>query len=286
MTVRVSPPRIFPRATGATKPPLDAAGSADAYRQTGFVLGSAVELVLRGLNLEGDIAQASSDAKHRNHGMASALGLWSRSWLARLEALHALQWGNYVAAIALIRAAADYAASEIYLLNHDAAEWNEWLEQAGIALAPEEHATEYRLHAFRAAEVLAAHEILGPLYRAAMDLSMPHFGSTLLVAGNDSTPDRVLMTFGDRDFHLGLAEIVTGWLLLLSVAHLEGAGEHPQAFAPADAEAVSQFCSEARTVASSPDWCRVESIEVDGQRRYLVQNWRRQPGAAQKRILM
>lgn len=286
MTVRVSPPRIFPRATRAAKPPIDAAGSADAYRQTGFVLDAAVELVLGGLNLEGAVAEASSGAKYRNHVTAAALGLWSRSWLARLEALHAIEWGNYVAAISLVRSATDYAASELYVLGQDAAEWKEWLDQGGIALAPEQHAMEYRLHAFRAAEVLAAHEILGPIYRAAMDLSMPHFGSTLLVAANDSTPERVLMTFGDRDFHLGLAEIVLGWLLLLSVAELEAAQAHPEAFAALDAQKLGPFLAAARAAAVNPEWCRVEPIEIGFEKRFLVQNWRRHPGAAQKRILM
>ncbi len=286
MTPRVSPPRVFPQATRATKPPMDAAGSQDAFRQTGFVLGAAADLVVRGLELEGAIAEASSGAKHRNQQMASALGLWSRSWLCRLDALHALEWGNYPAAIALVRAAADYAASQVYLLRHDADEWTEWLDQGGIALAADQHATEYRLHAFRAAEVLAAHEILGPIYRAAMDLSMPHFGSTLLVAGNDSTPERVLLTFGDRDFHLSLAELNLGWLLLLSVAELETALEHPVAFSVTDPEAIAKFLAAAREQAADPAWCRLETVEVEGERRLLVHNWRRKPGAAQKRVLM
>jgi len=286
VTVRVSPPRVFPRATRAAKPPTDAGGSADAYRQTGFVLGAEVDLVLRGLNLEGAVAEASSGAKYRHQVTAAALGLWSRSWLARLQALHAIEWGNYVAGVSLIRTATDYAASQLYVLGQAAAEWNEWLDQGGIALAPEQHATEFRLHAFRAAEVLAGHEILGPVYRAAMDLSMPHFGSTLLVAGNDSTPERVLMTFGDRDFHLGLSEIVLGWLLLLSVAELEAARAHPEAFGVPDSAELEEFLAAARLAAANPEWCRVETVEIAFEKRYLVQNWRRQPGAAQKRILM
>lgn len=145
---------------------------------------------------------------------------------------------------------------------------------------------EYRLHAFRAAEVLAAHEILGPIYRAAMDLSMPHFGSTLLLAGSESDPSRVLMTFGDRDFHLGLAEVVLGWLLMLSVAELEAALEHDGTFAIPDRAAIEAFASEARKAAGDPDWCRLEETEVDSQKRYLVQNWRRKPGSAVKRVLL
>jgi len=284
-TPRVSPPRISPHATRAAKPPIDSP-SADAYRQAGFVLGPAIDLVLRGLELEGAIAEASIGSKHRTQAMAAALGLWSRSWLARLEALHAMEWGNYSTAVALIRSATDYAAGEVYLLRQDAAEWVEWLETGGIALAPEQHATEYRLHAFRAAEVLAAHEILGPVYRAAMDLSMPHFGSTLLLAGSESDPSRVLMTFGDRDFHLGLAEIVLGWLLMLSVAELEAAFEYETTFAVPDRAAVEAFAREARAMAATPDWCRIEETEVEFQKRYLVQNWRRKPGSAMKRVLL
>jgi hypothetical protein len=286
MTIRVSPPRIFPQATGAAKPPMGAAGSADAYRQTAFVLGGDVDLALEGLNLEGGIADASSGAKHRTQEMASALGLWSRAWLCRLEALHALQWGNYAAALPLIRSAADVQAAELWLLRTGAAEWGEWLSHGGISPAPEEHATEYRLHAFRSAEILAAHEILGPLYRAATDLSLSHFGTTLLVAGNDSTPERVLMTFGDRDFHLGLAELALGWVHLLSVAQVEACIEFERVFSVAAGGGLTDFAARARRSAARADRCRVESIEKDGERRYLVVNWRRAPGAAAKRVLL
>jgi hypothetical protein len=283
---RVSPPRVFPAVTRAGKPPADGAGSPDAYRQTGFVLGADLELTIRGLELEADIASASAAAKYRSQPMVAAMGLWSRSWLARLEAMHAAEWGSYSAAISLVRSAADSMAAEIYLLQTGAVEWQDWLVAGGIALAPDVHATEYRLHAFRAAEVLAAHELLGPIYRVTMDLSMPHFGATLLLAGSDSTPDRVLMTFGDRDFHLGLAELVFGWLELLSVAQLEALEAASGVFAPASGEAQPHFRAEARALAGSGSRCRVESIERDGERRYLVQNWRRTPGGAATRVLL
>ena len=221
MAIRVSPPKVFPVATGAAKPPPDAGGSADAFRQSNFVLGSDIDLVLEGLNAEGSAAEASSGAKFRTQAMASAIGLWSRSWLVRLQALHAIQWGNYAAATPLIRSSADFAAAMLYLLRTGASEWQEWLDADGIAIAPTEHATQFRLHAFRAAEILAAHDILGPVYRVATDLALPHFGATLLVAGSDSAPDHVSMTFGDRDFHFGLAEIHLGLLFRLGVAHAQ-----------------------------------------------------------------
>ncbi len=285
-SIRVSPPRVFPDATRAPKPPAGSGGSVDAHRQTSFVLGKDVDLILRGLELEGGVAQASSGAKYRKQLTAAGLGLWSRGWLVRLEALHAVEWGNYAAAFVLCRAAADYEASELYVLRDVAAEWQEWLDDGGLASAPAEHGTEYRLHAFRAAEILAAHEILGPVYRTAMDLSMPHFGATLLLAGNDSGPERVLMTFGDRDFHLGLAEIALGWLLSLGVAQLEAAIEFEGVFGIPARDVVEAHSREARAAAAARDRCFVETIERDGERRYLVQNWRRAPGAAPRRILL
>ena len=74
-------------------------------------------------------------------------------------------------------------------------------------LAPEQHATEIQLHAFRSAETMASHPVLGPVYRIVTDLSLPHFGATLLVAGSESDPSRIAATFADRDFHMGWAEL-------------------------------------------------------------------------------
>ena len=285
MSLRVSPPKVFPVATGAPKPPPDAGGSADAYRQTSFVLDEPVSLALEGLNAEGAAAEAASGSKFRNQRVASAMLLWSRAWLARLEALHAVQCGNYAAATPLVRAAADFQAAMLYLLRTESAEWQEWLDNGGIALAPEQHATEYQLHAFRAAEILAAHDILGPLYRVTMDLSLSHFGASLLVAGNDSAPDHLSVTFGDRDFHMGLAELHLGWLLDLSVAMSETLAEFADVL-PSDGERVARVSTKARAWTNRSSRCRLEQIELDGVRRYLVQNWRREPRSAPKRILL
>jgi hypothetical protein len=284
-SLRVSPPKVFPQATRSSKPPLDAAGSADAFRQTTFVLGDEVETVLDGLRIEASIAEASSGAKYRKQVTAAALGLWSRSWLTRLEALHAIEWGNYAAGVALVRSAADYQAAMLYLLRTDAAEWEEWLEAGGVQLAPDAHATEYRLHAFRAAEVLAAHEVLGPIYRTATDLSLTHFGSTLLIAGTESDPARIAVTFGDRDFHVALAEIHLGWLLELGASLLRDLTAFPAAIAVPASSPASWLATASKT-ASRPDRCRIETVERDGMKRYLVHHWRREPRSAARKLLL
>ncbi len=284
--MRVSPPKVFAVATGAPRPPAEAAGSADAYRQTNFVLGDEVEAILRGLNLEGEAAARAAEPRRRTQRMVSAMGLWSRSWLTRLDGLHAVQWGNYAAAVSLVRAAADYQASMLYLLRTNGEEWDEWLAAGGIAVAADEHATEFRLHAFRAAEVLAAHEALGRIYRVSTDLSLSHFGSTMLLAGSGSAPDHVEMTFGDRDFHMGLAQLLSGWLLELGVALLEALADHPDVFGDEGANDGAVWMATARRIVHGAERCTVAAIEKAGERRYLVSNWRREPRSAPKRLLL
>jgi hypothetical protein len=286
MTIRVSPPKVFPVATGASKPPAEAGGSADAYRQTSFVLDDPVALVLEGLNAEGAIAQATAGSKYRTQRMASAMVLWSRSWLARLQALHSLQWGNYSACTPLVRSTADYQASMLYLLRTEAVEWQEWLDAGGIAIAPEQHATEFQLHAFRAAEILAAHDILGPVYRATMDLSLSHFGSSLLFAGGDSAPDHISVTFGDRDFHMGLAELHLGWLLELGIAQGQALREFDGVLAFGDGAGLPALETRAAAWLKTTSRCRLEQTEVNGELRSLIHNWRREPRSAPKRILL
>lgn len=283
---RVSPPRVFPEAMHAPKPPPEAAVSADAFRQARFVLGAELDLVLRGLDVEGQIAAAAAGARFRNQIVASTMAAWSRAWLCRLQALHALEWGNYAAALPLVRSAADYQAAQILLLQSGAGEWEQWLDGGGVGLAAEHHAMQFRLHPYRAAEILAAHELLGPIYRAATDLSMPHFGATLAVAGSDSNAERIAVTFGDRDYHHALAELVLGWLLLAGTAQVEAVLGAQGALPLPDEEAARRFAADARALARRKDRCRLTYVEVEGEQRILLENWRRQPSAAPKRLLL
>ena len=284
--MRVAPPRVFPTATGAARPPAGAEGSVDAYRQTGFVLGGDLDLVLEGLNLESSVAAASNTAKFRTQLSASTLTLWSRGWLARLQALHAVQWGNYGSAIALVRSAADHHAALLYLLRTDAAEWQQWLDDGGIGLAADLHATEFQLHAFRSAEVLAAEQALGEVYRASTNLSLPHFGATVLLTAQDSDAGRVVPTFGDRDFHLALAELILGWLLSLSLEQLSTVTQFPSAFARLDAVIASRFRETAAALLTASQRCRTHMVEREGMTRRVIENWRRSPGSAAKRVLL
>lgn len=283
---RVSPPRVFPEAVHAGRPPAELAGAADAFRQVRFVLGTELDLVLHGLQIEGQIASAAAGAKFRNQVVASVLAMWSRSWLCRLQALHAVEWANYLAALPLVRSAADYQAAELLLLQTGAAEWLDWLDDDGVGLAPEQHAVQFRLHPFRAAEILASHERLGPVYRAAMDLSMPHFGATLALVGGESNAERIAVTFGDRDYHHGLAELILGWLLDCGLAQVEAVLDGEGALPAPDAAAMHRFVRDAKAATARKDRCRLAYVDDGGEQRIRIENWRRQPSAAPKRLLL
>ena len=93
------------------------------------------------------------------------------------------------------------------------------------------------------------------------------------------------MTFGDRDFHMGLAEIHLGWLTDLGIAQADALREFDAVFEIGDGHSLQGWRERAGALATTSR-CRIEPVEVDGVRRYLVHNWRREPRSAPKRLLL
>lgn len=278
---RVSPPRIFGDATKSVKPPSGSV-SADAYRQSIFLLSEEIDFFIDGLNLESSIASVFSSSKYRNQNIASVLVNWSRSWLARLQALHSLENGNYSAAFPLVRASIDHVATQSTLMTNDASDWTDWLQSDGIRNDNDAHALSIGLGRFRSGELLASENDLGLIYRIVSDFTMPHFGTTLLVAGGEPSVGRVAPTFADRDFHLAFAEIIIGWLLKIGIFSfdlLENADEkyhHPHV------DVVKKWIRETETLLEDK---KKSFVHYDGQN-YVLENWRRSPTARAKRIIL
>ncbi len=137
---------------------------------------------------------------------------------------------------------------------------------------------------FRAGGVLAQDERLGSAYRLLTDLTMPHFGSTLLLAGPDSSQQRLALTLGENAFHLGWAELVAGWLLLLADAQTEtslGADQFDAGEQLRDQAA--RLRSEIGEALANPRRCRAEELP-DGRR--LIHNFRRAVSGSPKRLLL
>ena len=281
---RVSPPRVSPEAERSPRPPAGSAGSADAYRQTSFLLGESVELILEGLRLESAVAKEAAGSRYRNVTAAALLATGSRAWLARLQALHAIEGGAYAAAVALIASAAEHEAAGAALLADDGGAWREWLDGGGLGDLHEAHATELALGA--APEAVGIPPLLAETRDAAAALAAPSPGASLLLAGGESGAARLAVTFGDRDFHMALAELTSGWLLALGVARIGLLLEADGALPVSDADALRRWTRAARGALEGARHCRIERREIGGAMRYVVENWRRAPAGAGRRLVL
>jgi len=281
--MRVAPPRVNAQPSPAPRPSAGTPES-DVYRQTAFLLGADMDAVLDLLAIEGAVAEASAAAKYRKPAAAVALAFWSQSWLARLDALHAVQWGRYPAAAVLVRAAADAQAAmqAVLAVGDDAvADW----AARSIALRPDVHALELRLEPARSGETLARDDELGDVYRQATVFAMPSYCAALLFEGGDTNTERLPVSFGERAFHLGLAELNLGWLLRLALRQVDVVSAAGR-FAPLDPDRRAAAERAARAALARDDRGRMERVELEGVDRWLIRNWRRQPGAAAKRFLL
>jgi len=237
----------------------------------------------KGMNLELRIVIASRANRYRTHALAALLGLWSRSFAYRADACSLMVRGGYVSSLPLLRAACDCIGGQRGLASGELGEFTTWL--AAMSQSREHSALDVGLGRYRAGSMLAADERLGTLYRALTALSMTHFGSTLLQVASESDLQKISIGFADSSFHLGWAQLIGGWLLLLVQGQLETALGAADVFAvsPEAKEELTGLSSEMEKALGKPDRCRSEEL-VDG--RYVFHNFRRQPGAAPRRLLL
>ncbi len=281
---RVSPPSIHPEAERSSRPPAGSAGSVDAHRQMTFVLGETVDLVLDGLRLESAVAKEAGGSRYRNVAVAALLATGSRSWSARLEALHAIESGAYAAAVPLVASAADHETACVALLADGAAAWQDLFDADGVSDMPEAHATQLSFgEPPREAELP---QLLANVRDATQALAMPSPGATLLLTGGESGPGRLAVTFADRDFHMALAELTSGWLLALGIAKVELLLEAGDVLPVPDPEALTRWTSATRRELEEPRRCRIERRDIGGAERFVVENWRRAPTGAVRRIVL
>jgi hypothetical protein len=252
----------------------------DAYRQTQFLLSSDLELFEKLMNLQLQIAKANS--RLRTTEAAALFSFWSRGFSHMADACTMMTLGSYFATPPLLRAACDCVAAERSLIAEGFAEYEVWLDSA-ITQDRDHAAMAFDLGRFRAGSVLAEDERLGMLYRLLSDLVMPHFGATTFQVAPDSNLQRLSITFGDSTFHLGWAELICGWLLLL--CHVQLTALVSSGVFAVDHATLAVYQSYAREVASSLGngrRCYVE--EVEG--RFLFHNWRRTAAGSPKRLLL
>lgn len=253
----------------------------DAHRQTQFLLSEDLLLFERAMNLQIEIAAANQ--KRRDSGAAMLFAYWSRTFSHPLDACAAVCTGSYVSAPPLLRAACDCIAAQRALIAGDFEEWEEWA-QAAVAQSKEHNALAVDLGRFKAASVLAEDEALGRLYRILSELSMPHFGTTVLQTAPDTTLQRAPVSFAEGSFHLAWAELSFGWLLTLARAQLQTAAESGALTVTAEQrEAVSRIATETDSLLAGERRCYVEELDDGG---LLFHNYRRTATGQPKRVML
>jgi hypothetical protein len=190
--------------------------------------------------------------------------------------------GSYTACPPLLRAACDCVAAERAVLVEGPGDYEGWLANA-LSQDREHGAVALELGRFRAGSALAESERLGTLYRLLSELSMPHFGSTAFLVAPDSNLQKISIAFGDSAFHLGWAELVAGWVLLLAEEQITTVlSTGTFAVDHATLAVYQSYSREAASLLGNGRRCYVE--EVGG--RYLFHNWRRTAAGSPKRVLL
>jgi hypothetical protein len=224
----------------------------------------------------------AANKKARTPAAAAILSFWSRTFSHLADARTLVSLGSYASCAPLLRSALDCLAVQRGLVRDGFGEYEEWLEGA-IAQARARNALAFDLGRYRAASVLAEDERLGPLYRLLTDLSMPHFGSTAFQTGSDSNLQKLSLSFGDSAFHLGWAELIMGWLLMLCGAQLQTVvAAAPIAVTEGLSADIENMASDMKPAIEGDRRCYVE--EVEG--RFLFHNFRRKPGGVPRRLIL
>lgn len=281
-----SPPRIAPysfpeRYELPGQPAAAPLPLRDAHRQTHFLLASDLALFERAMNLQ--LAIVAAAAKRRTPEAAALLGFWSRTFSYLADGCALLSRAAYPSCPPLLRAACDCVAAQRSLIADGFAEYGQWLVSA-LAKDREHAASSVDLGRYRAGSALAQDKRLGSAYRLLTDLAMPHFGGTLLQVGPDSNQQKLALSFADGAFHLGWAELIAGWLLLLAGTQVETALSAKRFEAGgAIQDDARRLGGEIEEALANPRRCRSEELE-DGRR--LIHNFRRAASGAPKRVLL
>ncbi len=271
---------VFPeRYALPSRPSAPPPAVADAYRQTQFLLGEDLAVFEKAMNLQ--LAVVAANARARTPEAAALLALWSRVFSHLADACTLMAGGSYVSCPPLLRSACDCIAAQRSLAT-DFSEYRQWFEGA-IRQQREHAALAFDLGRFRAGSALAEDERLGGIYRLLTDLSMPHFGATALQVAPDSSLQKLALAFADNAFHLGWAELTTGWLLTLTEAQ-SSTSESSGVFAIPDALR-AQHEGIVRDIASALGGRRRCYVEDVGGR-FLFHNFRRRASGAPKRVLL
>jgi hypothetical protein len=280
---------VLPEAYALPGKPDDAAGAAphDAYRQTQFVLGNDLRLFAEGMGLQLRILHDSSHSRYRTHAYAAVVSTWSRAYSALADACLLVTRGSYVSVPNLVRSACELIAAEHQVQHDEMGEYVGWL-LGHLKPDEERKAFDVGMGHYFAGSTLAADDGLRLVYRASSDLGRPNFGATLLETGAESNNVRLAYAFADSAFHVGWAEIEFGWLIRLCERQIAVAAHMPDVLnvTPETHASFADYAARVQQALTAPSRARLEEVEADGFKRWLIHNFRRQPSGAPKKILL
>ena len=258
----------------------------DAFRETTFALPLELRWLQDALALQRQIVEQSYPSKFRSRRYASALLFWSRVFTGGVEARALAARGAYSAALAVLRAALEWLGAEQAVVGEEQAEFEAWLREAWGNEASQ-HATSIGMGQYMAGQMIAMAPETAAVYRAVSELSRSHFGPAALLSADSSHDKRLLVNWADEAFHLGWAQLLFGWQIVIQDRQCRFAVGSGLFGVEADDRAEYQrLHRQGQQILADARRCRAEWIAVDGRQRLLLENYRRQPSGAPKRILL
>ena len=252
----------------------------DAHRQTNFLLPDELFLFERVMNVQ--LQMVAANAKARSPQAAGLFTMWSRAFSSLADACALTVRASYTSTAPLLRLALGCIAVQRSLIADGFAAYEEWFDGA-VSRTKERTAIAFDVGRFDAASALEDDERLEMLYRLLSDLAQPNFGPSTLLIAPDTNHQKIAAGFADSAFHLGWAELVTGWLNELAAAQVQTTLATDvfslTSTLQADAEAA------VRDVAASAEGARRCYVEHEGDH-FVFHNFRRTATGQPRRIIL
>lgn len=284
---RISP-ITFPSDTPALVKPGDDEPQArrDAFRETSFALSLDLRWLQDAFSLQRKIVEQSYGSSFRNRRYASALMFWSRVYSGGLDSRALAARASYSAALPLMRASMEWLGAEQAVVGEEQVEFEDWLRGAWSNNA-KHHATELGMGQYMAGQQIAMAPDTADAYRAVSELSRPHFGASALLTADGSHNKRFLVNWADEAFHLGWAQLLFGWQITIQDRQCRFAvGSGLFGVESEDRQEYQRLHRQSQTILQDQRRCRGEWIIDAGRQRLLIDNFRRQPSGAPKRLLL
>ena len=284
---RISPITFPSEAPALAKPRDDEPQTVrDAFRETSFALGLDQRWLLDALALQRKIVEQSSHSRYRKRPYASALLFWSRVHRAGIDLLTLTSRASYGSCLPLLRAALEWLGAEQAVVGEEQVEFEDWLRDAWSNNA-EHHATEIGMGQYMAGQQIAMAPETADAYRAVSELGRSHFGASALLTADGSHDKRFLVNWADESFHLGWAQLLFGWQIVVQDRQCRFAvGSGLFGVEAEDRAAYQRLHRQTQTILGDARRCRASWIIDQGRQRLLIENFRRQPSGAPKRFLL